>query len=883
MSIITPSLQFENGWEDGLAIAQDGTLYINNKIFDIQTTWVPTPAKIKGLYLDTYNTNQRLQLDLNGNLVGYSTTDNKQHNIVPPNGVTGFKYASLNAGFVCAVGTDNNLYVSQKEYWKYINPGDWGKSTGSNIKKVINCAYSYNLYILDNNGTLFYGPDGYRGAGISSNWQPIATGVIDAAFNKKDDFWYINTKNEIYFVQGSKWTRNMNASQIMGTANKLYNPPGSGGAIAIYTDLFNNGRLGIIGKDDGTVYVASNNNFWLCTGNIGDNSIYWFKTGITDLNKPVNDPKERQLRTMVSVTQSNSFMNQYTYTSLSNPLSNPYAANQGPKSIVTSVLKVNNNNAYPFKVLSLTDLIMMGRAMPVMREMFGNMKQDPGNINMYCLTFTTKDQYLPLGDVLVYYGDDPNNTWCILVANVPQYCIPIPLLDILPVASSPDRDSGYWSYDNLGNFYQMGRRVMYGINSGAQGDKRYLKGSSTNFVIGDVVVNGNDNTGGGTLSYYGTNMSAIKEGGQSNTSFPVQSNMNGNVFRVFASLNGNYIMTLPNVTQKVLFDFQPIKGYKSWGKVMDSSPFNTRIFVPSGGSVLNYVDFLPAYALAAMCGNGTANNKLDKPNGAIKPILGDLNCQDFMTGYMSDNKYANILDNPTHDWCYKQDANCDDNLFAFCAADTLGNKRAGNSANVPVTISADDLAKTYPNSKNEICSCFMPTDYYKASSYNSLLGQYGGKDGPAIFKQMNPESAFNIPECNDKICHTNTAVQTYRGKTKSSGANCPSIGPICLNTVNLDLKSSKANMPINITQSNECNKSTPVESLPPPAPAPAPVVEQKVPSGPPPAPVPTPPPKLNTTPITSAAPPSKMSPAMVIAIIVVLILLLGGGAFFMMK
>ena len=879
MSIITPSLQFEDGWEDGLAIAQNGTLYINNKIFDLQTTWGPTLTKIKGLYLDTFNTKQRLQLDLNGNLVGYSTTDNKQHNIVPPSGVSGFKYASVNGGWVVAVGTDNNLYVSQKEYWKYIGAFDWLKTPGQGVSKVWFPAYSYHFYMLDNTGTLFFAPDAWKNNGrVDVRWQSIATGVIDATVTQKNnDIWYINTKNEIYFLYNTKWTRKMNASQIMGIGNKLPSPPGSGGAIAIYSDIYNNGRLGMIGKDDGTVYVASNNNFWLSGGNIGNDSIRWFKTGITDLNKPVNDPRERQLRTMVSVTQSNSFMNQYSYTSLSNPMSNPYAANQGPSSLVTSVLKVNNNNAYPFKVLSLTDLIMMGRAMPVMREIHGD-------VNMYCLTFTTNDKYLPLGDVLVYGKDDPNNTWCILVANVPQYCKPIPTQDILPVASSPDRHAGYWAYDNLGNFYQMGRRVMYGINSGAQGDKRYLKGSSTNFVIGDVVVNGNDKTEATTASHYGTNISAIKQGGQSNTSFPVQSNMNGNIFRIFASLNGNYIMSLPNATQKVLFDFKVIKGYKSWGKVMDTSPFNTRIFVRDGGSVLNYVDFLPEYALAAMCGNGTANNTLSKPNGAIKPVLGDLNCQDLMIGYMSGNNYANILDKPSRDWCYRQDSNCDDNLFAFCAADTLGNKRAGNTANVPVTISTADLIKTYPNSKNEICSCFMPTDYYKASSYNSLLGQYGGKDGPTIFKQMNPESAFNIPECNDKLCHTNTAVQTYRGKTKSSGASCPSIGPICLNTVNLDLKSSKANLPINITQSNECNKNTPVESLPPPAPAPAPVVQKKVPSGTPPAPVPAPlPPKLSSTPITSADPPPKMSPALIIAIIVALIALLGGGAFFMMK
>jgi hypothetical protein len=882
MSTNTPVLQFAYGNSLGYVTSVDGALYKKDMMFNVQSGWVKeADSGVKGVYIDPYdNVNRRLMVLSDGSVKAINT-DNSVFFIQLPNGVTGVKSASMYGGYIFVVGMDSLLYVAQTQFWKTIKQNDWVKSLGGGINKILPIwKESNHLFIIDNAGVFYGGKNGWTSRNkANSIWQPLATGVIDAAFSNNEALWYIDRNNEIYCIPPGKWRWEYDAAKMMSIAIKLPSPQGSGGAIAIFAN--NSAGLGIVGKN-GNVYIAADN-LGGRRGSIYDGSIQWFKSGITNINQPVNDKNADRLQyTMVSISQSNVFMSQYTYTSLSNPLSNPYAATMGPSSLVTSVLKTNNNNAYPFKVLTLMDLIMMGRAMPVMREIFGRSIYHPDNVEMYCLTFTLTDQYLPLGDVLVYSRNDPTTTWCILVANNPQYSKPIPTQDILPVASSPSRSDEDWAYDQLGNFYNMGRRVMYGINSGAQTDKRYLKGSSTNFVIGDVVVNGNDKTEATTPSYYGTNTGSIKQG-LKNDSFPVQSIINGKVFRIFASLNGNYIMNLPNATQKVIFDFKVIKGYKNWGKVMESSPFNTSIFVPDGGSVLNYVDFIPAYALAAMCGNGSAYNTLSKPNGNVKPIL-EFNCQDFMTGYMSENKYANILDKPSHNWCYKQDANCDDNLFAFCAADTLGNKRAGNTANVPVTISTADLVKTYPNSKNEICSCFMPTDYYKASSYNSLLGQYGGKDGPAIFNQMNPEKAFNIPECSDKLCHTNTAVQTYRGKTKSSGANCPSIGPICLNTVNLDLKSSKANMPINITQSNECNKVVPAEALPPPAPAPAPVVEQKVPSGAPPAPVTNVPPlKLSSTPITSASPPpSKMSPAMIVIIIVILVILLGGGAFFIL-
>ena len=852
-----------------------------------------------------------------GTFIGFKNTDSYpivvSTEILDTDSGNYIQSLSMFDGYINLSTSDGGYWFSTKKYWETIGIYHWKQmNSAANIKSLSPIVNNNDQLAIANNYELWY-----YNYNRNTNPTPPAKGVTKllesgckyAVMNESLDIWYIDNNNNLMFIW-HEWYPNNNNGNVKNSSDaqvkqpnpsiKYPLPPGINGVLSVY---YMNGKLGII-STDGDVFLAIGN---INYENINNTTISWVRYGLTSIHKSVNNQKDRILNNIVSFTQSQNYIINNTYANLTIPDSNPNYDSY-PDSIIKSTLK-SGSSIYPFKVLSLYDLVMIGKAQLVMRGDYQSPPQTYSSI--YLLTFYEDDNYLPLGDVIINEKTDISTVFCILIAKSSTYCSIIPNTSVTQVIDSTDRGNGdggtrgmliytpfslqknpvnntflrntaggsssYCSFDKYGNYFSSttnSNRILWGVNSGSKTNDR-KDSTQTNYVVGDVCVVYNSNSDikvGGTGSYWGDYI----DGSNNYLNFVYSNDSTKNSStRVFASVNGNYLSKLDNTSNsKNIFDFSKIGTlYKNYvtngtnGSMWSSSPFNTCIYQGQGITNNLYIDFIPEYVVAALCGNNTTYNNLNlnsKPN----PVISD--CQQFMINYMSANNFSHINDGTANDWCKSTPVpypNCDSTLMTYCALDSNGNTRTKNTASVSLGTPDGQINGIYPKYSQSICNCFMPSDYYKARAYNEYIGAYGQDSGDKLYNMINTAGGFNRPECNNKNCSQTQSVWSNQFRTASQ--SCPSV-QVCFNELNINEKNANIeNSPANITQSNNCTQnsnSSPASSPPGPAPASSP-----------PAPTPAPPassPPASSPPAPTPAPPSNILNQKLLIICTIIALLL---------
>jgi hypothetical protein len=208
----------------------------------------------------------------------------------------------------------------------------------------------------------------------------------------------------------------------------------------------------------------------------------------------------------------------------------------------------------------------------------------------------------------------------------------------------------------------------------------------------------------------------------------------------------------------------------------------------------------------------------------------------------SGNDYCsanNLIIKNKDGWCYKSCGRgsslnniltCDTNLTAFCQSGPSGKYDNPDSV-IQKGDSDDQILTKFPNSNNNICSNFMPQNYYQTKAINSA-----GKNQVALDIVMDAiaQGGYNIPECTGIGSKSTVKSASWYG----SKQNCPSI-TTCVNLAEF-VNDGTITGDITVTQATNCPGSGPPT---PPAPTPPP----SPPSGPsgPSGPSPTPPPGLS--------------------------------------
>ena len=861
---IVPTLSFGNSSNIGYVVAQDGIVYFTNNLHLAHYSYKhDSNIRTRNVYIDTQDNNRKLFLYENGT---YKITEtNKNYNNSLPSGVTGFKSMSINTKVIVAIGNDNNLYVNNNA-----ETNNWKKSGNcGNVAKILQFWHGINdYYFLDNDGNLFYGQNAW-GSKDNANpkWILIGERFADAAQNKQGNIWAIDKFGDMYYcpAKGNDGWYNNTPRSINLTMKKIIAPLPvqiAGGFISVYAT---ENKLGAIAKD-GWIYYAFDQSIF--TPNV-----MWYRGELCDINKNV-EPKERNsINSFFSSSTISSMLNNKPYISLNSPLSNPgyattftnniYPSSNLTSSIISVLAKKGIDNFHPFKILSLADLILLGKAVHSFRQQYGDNKRA---YDVWNLIFKEDDPYLPIGDIIVpvngentynpdlfkNYKVNVNEIWCILVLKDQKYSTII--TDQLwkrKIRNTWARGDREYFVDKIGN-YLKGSGGKLSTSSWSVASLSSINVNNDYINIGEIAYNmeHNNSVNLGADSVFWKNIEDTPDKGL----FTFRK-------RVFGAVNATYLYNTKDNSESLMLENGKVNGIPTAFKFYASSPFNTFV-TANEPTTMSYYDFLPEYLIAAMCGNVDLGI-----SASLKQKITLPSCQFFMNDYIFKNNYANAKKDETKGWCKQPDADCDLNLHAFCALDSLGKRRNNNTANVKLGTSDNDLVLTYPNSIHSICNCFMPVDYYQAKSYNSLLSLYGEASGKDFYNQMQPDRSFSIPECGDKLCNTNESVKTYDYRKNQSNKSCPSIGPICLNNLNINVKDNRLNIPINAVQTNDCKKveeRAPTPSNPTPEPAPTP-------SNPTPEPAP---------PVATQA---KMSPMIIAIIIVIILALIGGGAFFVLR
>ena len=724
------------------------------------------------------------------------------------------------------VTSDNSIWISTKNI---ITIPEW-KNTGTKGK-------SFNLW---SNGTefTFIGLDNeqyrYRGSSVKlprpkSKAYPIAINDYNISYNNWGTF--LGNDGKIYYDNNmfggdinvaNWWTRD-----IVDVPDATSYAQQDNAVLWVVQDGTLNFTENFRAKDGGFVKVkdvekvkavsaGNNRNFIAITT---DNKVVW---GYYD------EVRAEQMNNLIDIElEITKYITKNAYASLLNELSNPNVSKDnlsyGPKSYIQNMAENNIINFAPYKILSLFDLMMIGRAHKavIMAPTAPNMESDdPNRFDLWVMTFDNTDPYLPLSDVITPTINDINNVMCILIKNDKKYSSPIDPNDYKSLYNSWKRQEAYWTYTwDGGKPVNCGHRSMFNIQSAAKNINNRLYNNTDNIVLGDVFSGGNQDNGndgiskgnvyyrsmflyGNFISLRGTSVKGVNTDALGMTS----------INRVFATVNPQYLTQLK--------DFDPLQNeivdtYTSYGnhydkwKIYPSSPFNT--FMIGGDSDIlpngyKYYDFLPEYLVAANCGNGKALSDLNITNkiNPEAPII----CQSWMNIYMSKNKYQNIKSIPVNDWCSQSVSECDNNLLAFCTMGENDKVYPNNSSGIPsakaaVTTSGVDLLKLYPNSINKICSCFMPDDYTIANDYSKMLKGSDAETAKNFITQSIAAGAYNIPECYDTTCSTNK-VQQKQWRTAPGG--CKAV-QICMNQAVIK-NAGKITGNINIVQANNCVATT---------------------------------------------------------------------------
>jgi hypothetical protein len=298
----------------------------------------------------------------------------------------------------------------------------------------------------------------------------------------------------------------------------------------------------------------------------------------------------------------------------------------GQQSFIQRMAKAGFKNFSPFKILSLSDLLYIGRASKV--KWIGPNGEDlykKEGWDLWIMTFDEKDPYLPLGDVIIKTDRDINEVMCALVKNDSSFSILNDNRDIKRVAGSWKINRQNLSYtSNYGNINDVRYNAYYDIVSSAKNNNSRTYKNTDNLILGDVFSGGNTNGGNddnNSNKYYrstynisqnriivtGTSIKGVNTTAESDRiTFPFE-------HRPYAAVNPQYLSLVANfdgLRNVIVSTEEERNDYRGKLQLFPTTPFNTFATGTKDNTLPNgygYVDLMPEYLVAANCGNSKSH------------------------------------------------------------------------------------------------------------------------------------------------------------------------------------------------------------------------------------------------------------------------------------
>ncbi len=480
---------------------------------------------------------------------------------------------------------------------------------------------------------------------------------------------------------------------------------------------------------------------------------------------------------------------------LNNDLSDPNYSNN---SVIKSYISKGITNFFPFKIVTLKWLVDTQKAY---NHSTMYQQTNAGKFLFYLMTFSTSDNYLPLGDCLIKDGTPLDKVWILLIKNDAKYSTLI--------------DESAWQYVSRSRGCN-GTDVYWSTRAVKDSDRNY----GAYKVVGDVFVTWNHWDG-----WWPVGTKSIT-GGQGIS-------INNKQARPFAAVDPRYLSTNSNTNRDtsstIILDLVGDYSCSYHQKFNLTSPFNTfniSADEDTGGGQRNFdgvwgnptsdnkywpkyyfFDIVPRFLIADCCSNNldTSINK-NISCGVWKDPNSD-SCKLGMKNYC-------VGDNLTQISCMEfcKTADCDTNIKNFCN---------------PPNATYYQKKQKYTNYK-DLCSCFMDSDFYRQKDeeyYNSL-----GTAGQQLVQLLKASGVYGgRPECSDLQCKAGvTVIQPSSTKTLS----CPNVAiQNCINQQASDVSGKITATNLDQSQANNCvQQSQTTNNLAPSNTPPSPGV-QSTPSG----------------------------------------------------
>ena len=419
----------------------DGSLYAITDVTNLSAAWnlLRTPSPILQISCATRNSNVIAVVTISGEL--YWATINMT--IGPTwNKCTSapkLKYVSLNSDGSCECITSDGKLVFSNGNITTTNPKfDIVHATPSTTKVVSTIPIGYNAYSAIVTDTSIYVAGNFY-----NNTKPTWTKVFDAPFLDMA----LSANGNLYWI-------------------------GPTGVLTCLTDWSNLKTGTDVGNGFNHVNCNSAGIFIATTIN---GTVVWGK-----INKITGENSNNLINLNVSIP---AFIASNSYASLINSLSNPRikdinTLNDGPASYIQRMAKSGITDFTPFKLLTLNDLVNIGKASKVT---YTDPNFEGKGFNIWVMTFDSDDPYLPLGDVFIKADADINQVLCILVKNSSEYSTLVKATDYKEIGYSwdrHDRSSGYT--------YNMGIK-----QTNLPGNQYHLKSATTNTKTREYKNTGN--------------------------------------------------------------------------------------------------------------------------------------------------------------------------------------------------------------------------------------------------------------------------------------------------------------------------------------------------------------------------------------------------------
>jgi len=159
------------------------------------------------------------------------------------------------------------------------------------------------------------------------------------------------------------------------------------------------------------------------------------------------------------------------------------------------------------------------------------------------------------------------------------------------------------------------------------------------------------------------------------------------------------------------------------------------------------------------------------------------------------------------EYCRLPSVDCSENIKSYCLN---GNTNISGSETMESLYAKYPVLKPgAPNLKanQELCSCFMPENYYKSLNYNTLVtnSSLSSSLGHGIFDFLENQNVYSTdPSCFYNLCENTQSVKTPAFKS-GNDLSCED-GLFCLNNADI-YNYGTITGSINIDQANSCARS----------------------------------------------------------------------------